>query len=158
MDTRIHADGKCALPPFPVNGVRLSKKPARFGIELIDLAEGRSEVICEYEDLHNPHPQFDRHKGRQVLVQHNRGAEYDDEGLPVKRRGKAGVGLFLGVSTLCRLGFFASLVECLFHKQIVECDGNGFGDVAEFCHVDFGGVTDDGDEFGAALDVVFVKV
>jgi hypothetical protein len=73
----------------------LNKKPARFGIELVDLAEGRSEVICEYEDLHNPHPQFDRHEGRQILVQHNRGAEYDDEGLPVKGRGKAGVGLFL---------------------------------------------------------------
>lgn len=52
--------------PFPV-------RDNLFALRKISLADGKSEVLCEIEDMFNPHLQFEPSEGRLVNVQINRG-------------------------------------------------------------------------------------
>lgn len=53
----------------------------RFGVLKMDLQEGEYEVILEGgDDLCNMHVQIEPGRGEDLLIQHNRGAELDEEG------------------------------------------------------------------------------
>ena len=76
-------------------GWTLSYQPPRFVIELFDIEKGERRVICEQVDICNPHPQFERGQGRQILIQHNRGCEHTPDGTLVRLVGEQGATLFL---------------------------------------------------------------
>lgn len=68
----------------------------RFGIMRLDLETGEHGVIYERgADMCNAHPQIDPLGGRDIMIQHNRGAEIDDEGRMLKPFGDIGKTLFL---------------------------------------------------------------
>jgi hypothetical protein len=48
-----------------------------FALRRLDLATGEDRVLCELEDMMNPHAQFDPGAGRWVMVQINRGGRMD---------------------------------------------------------------------------------
>jgi hypothetical protein len=57
----------------------------RFGVLRFDLETGRFDIIHERgDDLCNAHVQVEPSRGRDLLIQHNRGALYDDEGTMLK--------------------------------------------------------------------------
>jgi hypothetical protein len=75
--------------------VKLSWSPQNFGIGLLDLHSGESNVICEDRWLNNSHLQFEPGKGRQLLIQHNRGSVYTPDGKCEVLVGPEGCTLFL---------------------------------------------------------------
>ena len=56
--------------PFPV-------KDNVFALHRTDLASGRSDTLCEVEDMFNPHTQFEPSEGRRIMAQINRGGQTD---------------------------------------------------------------------------------
>ena len=76
-------------------GVALGFSPQQFGVEVADLDSGRRDVVCTDPYTCNPHTQFDMGDGHQIMVQHNRGCEYDAQGTQVRSLGEAGCTLFL---------------------------------------------------------------
>jgi hypothetical protein len=76
-------------------GVTLGYSPQLFGIELIDLHKGTREVIHTDPDICNPHTQFEPTHGRCVMVQHNRGCEFQADGTRIKLVGEAGATEYL---------------------------------------------------------------
>lgn len=73
----------------------LSFHPQRFAIELADLHTGECTVLHEDPWTCNTHLQFERGRGRQLLVQHNRGCVFSPEGKCQVLCGKEGCTLFL---------------------------------------------------------------
>ncbi len=70
--------------------------PHRYGILRFDLETGTFDVIHERgDDLCNAHTQIEPGKGRDLLIQHNRGAEVDDEGNVKRLVGEEGATLYL---------------------------------------------------------------
>jgi hypothetical protein len=70
--------------------------PHRFGLVRLDLATGQWRVVHEGgDDLCNPHPQIEPGAGRDVLVQHNRGAVCADDGAIMRLVGEEGATLFI---------------------------------------------------------------
>ena len=82
-------------PPFPrslgsmspdgrtyISGTGLA--PTRFGIVKFDLEAGTLEVVHEGAEISNPHPQIEPGQGKVILVQHNRGYGFDEEGQRVR--------------------------------------------------------------------------
>jgi len=80
---------------FYAYGVALDDKFKEFGIELVDLKTGTREVIDRDPYILNPHPQFEPSEGKQIMVQHNRGGEIDENGKPIRRVGEEGATLYL---------------------------------------------------------------
>jgi Tol biopolymer transport system component len=77
-----------------INSAYLGDK--RFAILRFDLQENRREVIWEQgEDMCNAHPQLEPGQGRDLLIQHNRGAILDDYGRTILLVGEIGGTLFL---------------------------------------------------------------
>jgi len=76
-------------------GVTISYAPKMFGIELVDLARGTREVINTDPDICNPHTQFEPTHGKQVMVQHNRGCEFAEDGTRLKLVGEEGATEYL---------------------------------------------------------------
>ncbi len=58
--------------PWPIPG-----KPRMFGMKCIDLATGKGEIICEVEDMINPHAQFNLGNRDEAMLQINRGGVND---------------------------------------------------------------------------------
>jgi len=73
----------------------LSFGPQLFGVGVADLHAGRCEIIHEDPYVCNPHLQFEPVRGRQLLVQHNRGCVFTPEGRMELLCGKEGCTLFL---------------------------------------------------------------
>lgn len=67
----------------------------RFGIVRYDLEAGTRQVIHEWDDIINPHPQIEPATGRDILVQHNRGCLLDDQGRCLRLVGPEGATLYL---------------------------------------------------------------
>ena len=86
----VSADGR-----FYAYGVALDDKFKEFGIELVDLKTGRREVIDRDPYILNPHPQFEPSEGKQIMVQHNRGGEIDENGKKIRTVGEEGATLYL---------------------------------------------------------------
>jgi hypothetical protein len=59
-----------AAGPFPV-------RDNIFALKRIELATGRTDTLCEIEDMSNPHLQFEPAEGRWLNVQINRGRRKD---------------------------------------------------------------------------------
>ncbi len=76
-------------------GKRLDERYTRFGILLVDLKEGRQQVIDEDPYIFNPHPQFEPGEGRQLMIQHNRGGGYSPDGTRIRTVGPEGATLYL---------------------------------------------------------------
>ena len=76
-------------------GVAISYSPKMFGIELLDLNAGTTEIINTDPDICNPHTQFEPSEGKHVMVQHNRGCEFLPDGTRVKLVGEEGATEYL---------------------------------------------------------------
>ncbi len=67
----VSPDERCFVGgPFPV-------REHLYSLHRIDMGSGRSETLCEIEDMFNPHVQFDPSTGEQLLVQINRAGRAD---------------------------------------------------------------------------------
>ena len=80
---------------FYVRSVRLGDSYDRFGIVLVDLSSGKEQVIDEDPFILNAHPQFDPGNANRLLVQHNRGGQYDDKGKLLNLVGEEGATLYV---------------------------------------------------------------
>ena len=68
----------------------------RFGIMRLDLETGEHGIVYERgADMCNAHPQIDPAGGRDLMIQHNRGAEIDDRGQMLVPFGAIGKSIFL---------------------------------------------------------------
>ncbi len=83
-------------PDYHLYYTSLQLGPHRFGIARFDLERGVFDVIHEgADDLCNAHTQLEPGQGRDLLIQHNRGAEIDDEGNLLKLVGDEGATMYL---------------------------------------------------------------
>jgi len=80
---------------FYAYGVTTDDKFKEFGIELVDLKSGTREVIDRDPYILNPHPQFEPSGGKQIMVQHNRGGQIDENGKLIRLVGEEGATLYL---------------------------------------------------------------
>ncbi len=76
-------------------GITVDDKFKVFGIEVLNLETGKSEIIDTDPYILNPHPQFEPSEGKQIMVQHNRGGEMDETGKLLKLVGEEGATLYL---------------------------------------------------------------
>ncbi|MHC4497150.1 MAG: hypothetical protein ACYSYM_15150 [Planctomycetota bacterium] len=76
-------------------GKRLGDDYQMFGIMLLDLQEGTETIIDRDPFIFNPHPQFERGKGSDLMIQHNRGGKYTPEGKRIRLVGPEGATLYL---------------------------------------------------------------
>lgn len=65
------------------------------GIVRLDLESGESKVIYEHPEIVNPHLQFNPVHGRDILVQHNRGAQMAADGTITGYTAAEGCTLFM---------------------------------------------------------------
>jgi hypothetical protein len=84
VDARYYACGK-----------RLGNDYRMFGILLLDLKKGTKMVIDRDPFILNPHPQFEPGRGRELMIQHNRGGKYTPEGKRIRLVGPEGATLYL---------------------------------------------------------------
>lgn len=61
----------------------------------VDLTTGTTEAIHDGPEIFNAHPQIDPADGQDILIQHNRGGTFDDEGNYLKLVGEQGATLYL---------------------------------------------------------------
>ena len=80
---------------FGMDMIGMGKEFQQFGIEIVDLETGAREVIDSDPYLVNPHTQYDFIKGRQLLIQHNRGGMIDETGKLIRLGGPKGATLYL---------------------------------------------------------------
>lgn len=66
-----------------------------FGLLRVDLQEKRSAIIHQGPEILNPHMQFEPGRGRDLLVQHNRGGSLDAAGNIVRLVGEEGATFYL---------------------------------------------------------------
>lgn len=70
-------------------------KNGAFGIHRLDLRTGKWKVVHESPDICNPHLQFRLYSGGRILIQENRGAQFDKNGnMTLVCDPKRGVGLY----------------------------------------------------------------
>ena len=69
--------------------------PGRYGIVRYDLEAATREVIHEGPEICNAHPQVEPGEGQQILVQHNRGCEIDEQGRVTRSVGEMGATLYV---------------------------------------------------------------
>jgi len=80
---------------FYAYGVVTDDKFREYGIELVDLETGTSQIIDRDPYILNPHPQFEPSEGKQIMVQHNRGGKIDEHGNRIRLVGEEGATLYL---------------------------------------------------------------
>lgn len=66
-----------------------------FGLLRVDLREKRSAIIHHDPEILNPHMQFEPGRGRDLLVQHNRGGMLDEAGNIMRLVGEEGATFYL---------------------------------------------------------------
>lgn len=76
-----------------VSALRLDKQ--LFGILKADLEAGSYAVIHEGTEICNAHPQIEPGAGNDILIQHNRGCEFDEQGNIIRSVGDIGATLYL---------------------------------------------------------------
>lgn len=69
--------------------------PTDHAICRYDLETGTRRVIHEWADIINAHPQLEPGHGQDVMVQHNRGAQFDEQGRCLALVGPEGATLYL---------------------------------------------------------------
>ncbi|MHC4171464.1 MAG: hypothetical protein ACYST5_00785 [Planctomycetota bacterium] len=99
-----HLDGKRTLislgtvsadARYYACGTRLGDDYHMFGIVLVDLQETITTIIDRDQFILNPHPQFEPGRGRELMIQHNRGGKYTPEGKRIRLVGPEGATLYL---------------------------------------------------------------
>ncbi len=65
------------------------------GILRYDVAEREARVIHSHPEIFNAHPQWEPGRGRDILIQHNRGGRLDERGQIVRLVGSEGATLYL---------------------------------------------------------------
>ena len=80
---------------YYVCGRRLGDDYRMFGIMLVDLQKGAETIIDRDPFILNPHPQFERGSGNDLMIQHNRGGKYTPEGKRIRLVGPEGATLYL---------------------------------------------------------------
>lgn len=66
-----------------------------FGVVRCDLQDGSWEVVHEGTEICNAHPQVEPGSGQDYLIQHNRGCQFDEKGLPSRSYGDIGATLYV---------------------------------------------------------------
>jgi oligogalacturonide lyase len=66
-----------------------------FGLLRVDLQNQSTSIIHQDPEILNPHMQFEPGRGRDLLVQHNRGGKLDDAGNIVRLVGEEGATFYL---------------------------------------------------------------
>ncbi len=69
--------------------------PGRYGIAGIDPETGAHRLLHEGPEICNAHPQVEPGRGEVLLIQHNRGCEFDERGKVVRLVGEQGATLYL---------------------------------------------------------------
>lgn len=69
-------------------------KGAIFGLFSIDFKKGSFDIIHEKIDICNPHLQFEPTKSEYLLIQQNRGCEFDDNGNVLRMTGDMGATVY----------------------------------------------------------------
>ena len=128
-------------------GIPVGFDPQMFGVEVIDLLTGKKCVVCEDPYICNPHTQFDQVDGNLILVQQNRGCEFDKEGNNIRNIGEEGCTLFVvdvrdGITTPLLVGP-PHTNSCTGHQQWI-------GDTLEVL-LSISGTWDDGSREGNLL-------
>jgi len=65
-----------------------------FDVALIDLQTGEERILDRDPFILNPHPQFEPGEGRMLMIQHNRGGTYSDDGKLERLVGPEGATLY----------------------------------------------------------------
>ncbi len=69
-------------------------KDSVFGLSCIDLKKGTADIFHEQIDICNPHVQFEPAKGEYLLIQQNRGCEFDINGNITRMTGDMGATVY----------------------------------------------------------------
>ena len=69
--------------------------PPRFAIMRIDLVTKEWKILHQDPEILNPHAQFNPVTGHDILVQHNRGCQMDENGNVTRLVGEQGCTLYL---------------------------------------------------------------
>ena len=80
---------------YYVYGMHLPTDAGRFGIQRLDLTTGAAEMIHRGTEICNSHPQIEPRHGRDCLIQHNRGCEFDERGRITRLVGEEGATIYL---------------------------------------------------------------
>ena len=86
----------CTVSPderYFVGAMRV--KPDVWGLYRVELKSGAWGVFHEHKDICNPHPQFEPSRGRDILIQHNRGTCVDEQENFVRLVGEEGATLYV---------------------------------------------------------------
>lgn len=65
-----------------------------FDVAMIDLQTGEERILDRDPFILNPHPQFEPGEGRMLMIQHNRGGTYSDDGKLERLVGPEGATLY----------------------------------------------------------------
>ena len=84
----------CPHERYVAYHVAVSYSPQMFAIDLLDLQTGRIERLCEDPYLCNTHHQFEPKEGKWLMVQHNRGCRFTEDGKLLALAGPEGATLF----------------------------------------------------------------
>ncbi len=80
---------------YYAGGTKVEKGWAMFDVALINLEKGEQRILDRDPFILNPHPQFELGRGRQLMIQHNRGGKYSPDGKRERLVGPQGATLYL---------------------------------------------------------------
>jgi len=92
------------VPPLRIQSVSPNQRycvgiyiprPKQCQIIRLDFEEGEWKIIHEKEDIINPHLQYEPSRGKDILVQHNRGGLVDENGNIIRLVGEEGATLYV---------------------------------------------------------------
>jgi hypothetical protein len=95
-DVRVRSLGTVSTDGrYYAGGTKVDPGWTMFDILLVDLEQGEQEILDRDPFILNPHPQFEPGRGRQLMIQHNRGGKYTADGKRERLVGPQGATLYL---------------------------------------------------------------
>jgi hypothetical protein len=80
---------------FYAGGTKTEPGWSMFDVVLVDLQKGHQKIIDRDPFILNPHPQFEPGEGKTLMIQHNRGGKYTEDGKRERLVGPEGATLYL---------------------------------------------------------------
>ncbi|MHC4404867.1 MAG: hypothetical protein ACYTG0_34905 [Planctomycetota bacterium] len=80
---------------YYAGGTKVDPGWTMFDVLLVDLEKGDQRILDRDPFILNPHPQFEPGKGRQLMIQHNRGGTYSADGKLERLVGPEGATLYV---------------------------------------------------------------
>ena len=80
---------------YYAGGTKVEKGWTMFDVALVDLEKGEHRILDRDPFILNPHPQFELGRGRQLMIQHNRGGKFSPDGKLERLVGPQGATLYL---------------------------------------------------------------